>query len=144
MALRDRQSVKYKSAKNVVFFGESAKFDSLEKKKDLYGIIIITYTYTLCVLTEHVYAHCIGTCICTLYMYMYMVWCTFWHCTFDFSCTCRYVLLPAHLDTHWNKMGVLSQALDLLENMRKANILPSDEVCPLHNTYMYMYMYAYT
>ena len=44
-------------------------------------------------------------------------------------CICnRYVLLPAHLETHWNKVGVLSQALELLENMRKANILPSDEV----------------
>ena len=40
----------------------------------------------------------------------------------------RYVLLPAHLGTQWNKMGVISQALELLENMRKANILPRDEV----------------
>ena len=48
----------------------------------------------------------------------------------------RYVLLPAHLGTQWNKMGVISQALELLENMRKSNILPRDEVSyspPLEN-----------
>ncbi|CAI7992066.1 DENN domain-containing protein 4C, partial [Geodia barretti] len=42
-------------------------------------------------------------------------------------CSLWYVLLPAHLGTQWNKMGVISQALELLENMRKANILPRDE-----------------
>ena len=41
----------------------------------------------------------------------------------------RYVLLPSHLSTHWNKIGVLSQALNLLEDMRKKQALPSDEVC---------------
>ena len=43
-------------------------------------------------------------------------------------CSLWYVLLPPHLSNHWNKMAVLSQAFELLEDMRKSEALPNDEV----------------
>lgn len=43
-------------------------------------------------------------------------------------CSLWYVLLPPHLANHWNKMAVLSQAFELLEDMRKNQALPNDEV----------------
>ena len=43
-------------------------------------------------------------------------------------CSLWYVLLPPHLANLWNKMAVLSQAFELLEDMRKNQALPNDEV----------------
>lgn len=49
-------------------------------------------------------------------------------CLLSHVCSLWYVLLPSHLSTHWNKMGVLSQAMELLEDMRLNKALPNDEV----------------
>ena len=49
-------------------------------------------------------------------------------CLLSHVCSLWYILLPSHLSTHWNKMGVLAQAMDLLEDMRINKALPSDEV----------------
>ncbi len=43
-------------------------------------------------------------------------------------CSLWYMVLPSLLAHHWNKMGTLVEAMDLLEDMRLNNTLPSDEV----------------
>ena len=53
------------------------------------------------------------------------LWCK---CLLSHVCSLWYVLLPCLLSTHWNKMGILSQAMELLEDMRINKALPSDEV----------------
>ena len=39
------------------------------------------------------------------------------------------MLLSYHLRSQWNKVEVLSQAMDLLDALRTRQALPNDEVC---------------
>lgn len=51
-------------------------------------------------------------------------------CLFSHVCSLWYMLLPSLLANHWNKMGTLVEAMDLLEDMRLNKTLPKDEVTP--------------
>ena len=43
-------------------------------------------------------------------------------------CSLWYVMLPSHVSLYWNKTGVLRQALEIFEDMRKRKALSGDEV----------------
>ncbi|XP_019856639.1 PREDICTED: C-myc promoter-binding protein-like isoform X2 [Amphimedon queenslandica] len=45
------------------------------------------------------------------------------------ACSSWYMLLSYHLRSQWNKVEVLSQALELLDALRVRDALPNDEVC---------------
>ena len=54
---------------------------------------------------------------------------TLWsRCLLSHVCSLWYVLLPAQLATHWNKLGLIAQALELLHDMQHRQALPNDEV----------------
>lgn len=44
------------------------------------------------------------------------------------ACSSWYMLLSYHLRSQWNKVEVLSQALELLDALRVKDALPNDEV----------------
>ena len=47
------------------------------------------------------------------------------------ACSLWYMVLPAHLHSQWNKVEVLSQAMELLAALRSREAHPSDEVSVL-------------
>ena len=54
---------------------------------------------------------------------------TLWaKCLLSHVCCLWYVLLPSHVSLYWNKTGVLRQALEIFEDMRKRKALSGDEV----------------
>ena len=52
------------------------------------------------------------------------------------ACALWYMLLPAHLHSQWNKVEVLSQAMQLLASLRQRDTHPSDEVTQYHTVVM--------
>ena len=49
-------------------------------------------------------------------------------CLLSHVCSLWYVILPSHVSLYWNKTGVLRQALEIFEDMRKRKALSGDEV----------------
>lgn len=55
------------------------------------------------------------------------------------ACSIWYMLLSYHLRSQWNKVEVLSQAMEILDALRIRQALPNDEVSLKEFHYIVLY-----